>query len=74
MIPLETSEVSEWKYVKYHCLQQLKQTKSLKFISMDNVINKTAALNSRYHCRKTQVSLLYKFQKTLVRKFRLELS
>lgn len=41
MIPLETSEISEWQYVKYHCLQQLKQTKSLKFISMDNVINKT---------------------------------
>lgn len=41
MIPLETPEINEWKYAKYHCLQQFKQTKSLKFISMDNVISKT---------------------------------
>lgn len=41
MIPLEKSEVSVWKYVKYYSLHQLKQAKSLKFISMDNVISKT---------------------------------
>lgn len=40
-MPLEKSEINVWKYVKSYYLHQLKQIKSLKFISMDNIISKT---------------------------------